>query len=243
MKPSHLTLAKIHDTGETNNLRLTVILIHGIASNAHTYDKALEYFGNNLNLDIIRFVSFDLLGSGDSYSGDDLEYNYDEQITALHNSIKALDIKTPIILVGHSLGTFIVTRYAHRYPDNLKRLILVSPPVYTEKDFANPAFTIGIDAFKKAVSLKNPKILREKSFNASMENIILKKDNYSVLAKITTPTIIVYGNDDQLIASYNIPALITQNPNITAHKTIGRHGVTHDKYKLINNILKEETNA
>ena len=241
MKNKLLALAKIHDIGNTKNPELTVVLIHGVASDAHTYDRAIDYLQDNLDLERIRLISFDLLGSGKSYKSDNLNYNYSEQLSALHQSIK--DIKTPIILVGHSLGTFIVTRYAKKYPSAIIKLILISAPVYTEKDMDNPAFMMGIEAFKKAVSIKNPNYLHEKAFNNSMKNIVLKRDNYSVLTGITIPTTIIYGKEDQLIAPHNIPELAKINPYITICKTNGRHGITRDKYEILNKLLTEELNV
>lgn len=243
MKKDELVLTKTNDFCGSTKPDYTVVLIHGIASDSHSYDKAIENFKENPDLNHIRFVSFDLLGSGKSLKSDELDYNYREQLTAMHNAIKDLNVKTPIILIGHSLGTFIVTRYASEYPKNIARLILVSPPVYTRKDFDNPAFALGIEAFRRAVSIKNSAFLLEKAFNNSMQNIVLDKNNYDYLSSMKIPTVLIYGNEDQLIASYNIPALKTANNNITAYKTIGRHGVTRDKYTIIAKILTEGVNA
>lgn len=234
---------KTFDQCNVKKPSLTVVMIHGIASDsAAAFTDALNYFKQTHELDSIRFVTFDLLGSGKSLKSNDLKYDYKEQITALHNSIKRLKLKTPLIPLGHSLGTFIVTKYANTYPKEVSELILVSPPIYTKKDMRNPAFAIGMDMFKKAVSVRNPSILQEKAFASSMNNIVLNPDNYDGLVSLKVPTVMVYGNEDQLIASYNIPKLLKVNSNIVAHKTHGRHSVTQDKYIKIAKIL-EETNA
>ena len=238
-----LELTKTNDFCKNKEPKLTVVLIHGIASDSHSFDKAIDYFKNDSNLDDIRFVSFDLLGSGKSLKSDELDYNYREQLSAMHRAIKNLNARTPIILVGHSLGTFIVTRYASKYPKGIAKILLISPPVYTRKDFDNPAFAVGIEAFRRAVSIKNSAYLLEKSFNNSMQNIVLDKNNYDYLSKMTIPTTLIYGGEDQLIASYNIPALKKANPGISAFKTVGRHGVTHDKYSIMAKLLMEELNA
>ncbi len=237
-----LTLFKSYDYCQADKPELTAVMIHGIASNSSTYDKALASFETDKDLANIRFVTFDLLGAGNSLKSDELDYNYDEQIEALHNAISNLKVKTPLILVGHSLGTFIVTRYASFYPNEVSQLILISAPIYTERDFDNPAFALGIDAFKKAVSVKDPNILKEKSFINSMDKIVLDRKNYSVLSKIKVPTSIIYGDEDQLIASYNVKGLLRDNPSIRAIKTHGRHGVTADKFTELAKLLKEDEN-
>lgn len=233
-----LRLAKVYDNNPRNE-KITVVMIHGIASDARTYNNAIEHFGVDGDLKKVRFVTFDLLGSGTSEKSDNLDYDYKDQLTALHNAINDLKITTPLVLVGHSLGTFIVTRYTAMHPDEVSRLILVSPPVYTEKDFDNPAFGAGIEMFKKAVSIKNPEILTEKSFINSMDKIVLDRKNYSVLAGLEIPTTLIYGIDDRLIASYNIPKLVKSSETIKAIRTSGRHGVTKDKYDEIAKILKQ----
>lgn len=234
-----LTLTKTHDYCAVKKPKLTVVLIHGIASDSTTYARALQYLEGTTSLKEVRFVTFDLLGSGKSLKDDDLNYDYKDQLEALHNAILKLKSGTPLVLVGHSLGTFIVTRYADTYKKSVKQLILISPPVYTPKDFENPAFMVGMRGFEKAVSIKNPAILKEKSFRNSMSKIVMDKRNYKVLTELKTRTVLIYGDEDQLIASYNIPALLKANPKyLSAIKTSGRHGVSRDKYSRLVGVLE-----
>ena len=234
-----LILTNTYDVCRSGEPKLCVVMIHGIASDSTTYNAAHEYFEAEEQLKDVRFVKLDLLGSGLSLKDDSLKYDYDEQITALHNAILALKNNVPLVLVGHSLGTFIVTRYASIYPDEIARLILISPPVYTRDDYKNPLFKVGMEAFKKSIALRNADTLKEKAFNSSMDNIVMDRGNYDVLANIKTPTVLIYGKEDQLIAPHNIPGLLKTNPLISAIKTNGRHGVSRDKYTKIPALLKE----
>lgn len=242
MKQSKLILKKTQDFSASDTPDFTVVMIHGIAASSASYDHAFDYFKNDDSLTNYRFVTFDLLGSGESPKDDSLKYDYEEQLEALHAAISELSPHTPIVLVGHSLGTFIVTRYASTYPEDIKRLILISPPIFTKKDFDNPAFWAGIEMFKKAVSAKNPEILKEKAFTSSMDNIVLCRDNYQTLADIKIPTTLIFGTEDRLIASHNIPGILKKNKNIIAIPTLGRHGISKDKYTKIATILKETLN-
>ena len=74
MKKNKLILEKTNDYSSTDSPVLTVVMIHGIASNSSTYDDALKYFEREKNLEKVRFVTFDLLGSGKSLKDDSLEY-------------------------------------------------------------------------------------------------------------------------------------------------------------------------
>lgn len=238
-KINDLKLVKAHDYCASREAKLAAIFIHGIASDSSTFDKALEYLEKSEKMKDVRFVAFDLLGSGKSYKDDELNYDYKDQLTALHNSIQSLKLNVPIILVGHSMGTLIATRYATKYKNSVRELILISPPIYTEDDLANPAFKAGMKLFREAVSVKNHKILGEKSFNNSMEKIVNNKKNYATLTSLETPAVLIYGAQDQFIGSYNIPKLLKENPGrFTTIKTEGRHGVSRDKYTELFKVLE-----
>ncbi|MBO7132084.1 alpha/beta fold hydrolase [Candidatus Saccharibacteria bacterium] len=244
MSNKELTLTKTHDYCKSKKPQLGVVLIHGIASDSSTFEKALHYLEDLDALKNVRFITFDLLGSGKSLKSDELNYDYEEQLTALNNSIKDLKLNVPLILVGHSLGTFIVTRYASTFGKEISKLVLISPPVYTEADLDNPLFEKGMQAFKDAVSLKDRKILQEKAFNNSMKNVVLDRKNYKVLSGLKTPAVLIYGAQDQFISGYNIPALLKNNKEyLRAIETDGRHGVSQDKYYRLGEILEEDLNA
>ena len=237
-------LAKTHDFSESDSPKLAVIFIHGIASDSSTFKNALKYLEGTRSLKDVRFIAFDLLGSGKSPKSDKFNYDYNDQIEALHNAILKLKLDIPLVLVGHSLGTFIVTKYADTYKKAVEKLILISPPIYTEEDLKDSAFETGLKVFKDAVGLKNRKILKEKAFNNSMEKIVLNRRNYKTLAELKTPTILIYGVLDQFISSYNIPRILKDNPKyLCAIKTEGRHGVSRDKYSKMVGILEEVLNA
>ena len=234
-----LTLAKTHDFCAVKNPKLTVVMIHGIASDSGTFLNALKYLEGTVSLKEVRFVTFDLLGSGKSLKSDDLEYSYSEQLEALHNSIEKLKIKTPLVLIGHSMGTFIVTRYANTYKKSVRQLILVSPPVYTEENLVDPAFAAAIKVFEEAVSTKNPAILKEKAFVTSMHKIVMNRYNYKNLVELKTPAVLIYGALDKFVASFNYPALLAANPKyLSVIKTEGGHGVSRDKYAKIVEVLE-----
>ena len=234
-----LKLTKTHDKCVSGKPRLAVVCIHGIASDSTTFTKALNYWEGEESLRDVRFVTFDLLGAGKSLSDDNLDYDYKEQLEALHNAILDLGLDTLLVMVGHSMGTLIATRYANTHKKAVTKLILISPPVYTERDFSDPLFLEGMKVFRDAVGAKSRETVGSKQFEASMEHIVSDKCNYKVLAEIQTPAVLIYGFKDQIIAPHNIPKILSNNPKLSAIKTDGLHGVSIDKYRKVPKILRE----
>lgn len=236
-----LSLTKTHDFCAVKEPVLTVVMIHGIASDSSTFKRAIQYLEGTTSLKKVRFVTFDLLGWGESLKDDTrLEYNYSEQLEALHNSIKKLKVSTPLVLVGHSMGAFVVTRYANTYKKSVRELILISPPVYTEENLADPVFEKAIKLFEDAVGAKNPAVLKEKVFQNSMRKIVMNKYNYKNLVNLKTPTVMIYGNLDKFVAAFNYPGLVAENPKyLSVIRTEGAHGVSRDKYSKMVGILEE----
>ena len=245
MSNTKLTLTKTHDFCAGEKPKLTVVMIHGIAATSRSFTEALEYLEKTPSLKDIRFITYDLLGGGASLTDDKkLNYGYDDQLEALHNSIEELELTTPLILVGHSMGTFIVTRYAATYERTVKQLILISPPVYTETDLAAPAFKQAMELFKQSIaSHHSGKILEEKSFINELKYIVQDKENYQYLVGLKTPATLIYGELDPIIAAYNIPAVLMENPKyLTAIKTLGDHSISQDKYTKLVPILEKALN-
>lgn len=71
-------------------------------------------------------VLYDRAGTGWS---DDVELprSLDEVTDELRGLLRILDVPTPYLLVGHSLGGAYVQRYAQRFPDDVAGLLLLDP--------------------------------------------------------------------------------------------------------------------
>ncbi|MBQ3280341.1 alpha/beta fold hydrolase [Candidatus Saccharibacteria bacterium] len=237
-----LKLTKTYDHCQSKKPELTVVCVHGIADDSSRFVKPLTYLEGATSLKNVRFVCFDLLGSGKSTCSDKLNYDFKEQLEALENSINALKTKTPLVLMGHSMGCLISARFADTHKRMVKELILVSPPVFRPEEFDSPKMAAGKEGFRQLMILKDSKYKKDKAFNNELEKIVFNKHNYNVYTRLTRPTTIIYGATDQIIAGYNIPGLVKLNPKITAIKTPGTHGIGHDKYPKIVPILERILN-
>ncbi len=237
-----LKLAKTHDFCPSGNPKLTAVFVHGIADDSSRFKKPISYLEGTTSLKDVRFVSFDLLGSGESSKSSKLNFDFKDQLTALENSLADLKIDAPLVLIGHSMGCLISTRFTDSHRRMVKELVLISPPVYRPEDFEKKQFTAGLEGFRKLMEIKNPIYKTDKAFDAEMKYIVSNKKNYEIYARLTRPTTIIYGMADKIIASFNIPGLLKENPKITAIKTPGAHGVGNDKYSKLVGILERILN-
>ncbi len=237
-----LELCKTHDFCKSGSPKLTVVFIHGIAADSSSFSKAIRYLEGTMSMQDVRFVAFDLLGAGKSYRADKLNYDFGEQLEALDNSIKKLNSDVPIVIVAHSMGTMLATRFLDNHRKIIKSLILVSPPVYRAEDIKNPLFEQAMAGFREVVGRKNREILKSKAFNSEIKNIVMNTKNYDYLLNISKPSVLIYGKLDEIIAPFNIPTLLKKNPNITAIQTSDSHSISHEKYAKILEILERTLN-
>src|SRR5687768_17213249 len=83
-----------------------VVMVHGIASSSVTFERLVP-----LVEPYHRVIAIDLLGFGESPAPEDGEYTIGEHVAALARTLKSLRLREPFVLVGHSMGALIATRY------------------------------------------------------------------------------------------------------------------------------------
>lgn len=195
-----------------------VVLLHGVASSSVTFENVVPLITGRH-----RAISIDLLGFGGSPAPEDAAYTIDEHVAALRRTLRAMRLRR-VVLVGHSLGALIATRYAAGYRRDITRLVLVSPPVYvTPTELATPLdraamggylrlyeflrtnkeFTIRAAAGLARLSpIKNLLDVSEKNWNAfvrSLQNSIESQTTVADLVQVEAPIHLVYGTLDPLL--------------------------------------------
>jgi pimeloyl-ACP methyl ester carboxylesterase len=105
-----------------------VVLVHGLAASLHDWDALVP----GLVKAGYSTYAVDLLGHGDSPKPDAPLYQMDWLVGHFVGWLQRLNLLTPPVLVGHSLGGYIVLEYARRFPDRVRALVLVDP-FYDEK--------------------------------------------------------------------------------------------------------------
>jgi pimeloyl-ACP methyl ester carboxylesterase len=97
-----------------------VILLHGLASDGDTWDRAI----GPLAAHGLRVIALDLLGHGQSDKPQS-EYLLDDFIESVAEFLDAVGL-TSATLCGHSFGGAIAMYFGTRYPERVDRVVLVS---------------------------------------------------------------------------------------------------------------------
>jgi len=110
-----------------NNAKKTIIVLHGMAEHIERYEEFLD----KLILNDYRVIAYNQRGHyltddeenyGNLGSGDGFE-NLINDLDFLVNYAKN-EISGPIYLFGHSMGSFVVTRYLQLYGEKIKAAII-----------------------------------------------------------------------------------------------------------------------
>lgn len=188
----------------------TLVLLHGMTDNKNSFLQACKKLSNNYNL-----ILPDLMGHGENIKKTDLEYSIEAQINFLNVLLSKLEINK-CNLVGASMGGHISALYALKYPDMVKKLIIINSagieldnyPIY--KDFGQDVFTKEKfdEMFSKLYHIK-PKL--PFPFKKYMINEVNKTRNF--IDNILLPSIKkgTYFDLKQYIPNITVPTLILRS--------------------------------
>ncbi len=102
-----------------------VVMVHGFSTPGFVF----EYHAASLAAAGFRVIVFDHFGRGSS-GRPDARYDKDFFDTELLEFLDSLNIRKPVNLVGNSLGGGVVTVFASRHPERVKKLALTAPVGY-----------------------------------------------------------------------------------------------------------------
>lgn len=108
-----------------------VVLEAGIAATAANWSLVQSALAGS-----VRTCSYDRAGLGWS-APEPGTHSLQRWTDDLHRLIHALDLPRPLILAGHSFGTWIVRVYASRFPEDVSGLVLIDPVI--PEEFSAPA--------------------------------------------------------------------------------------------------------
>ncbi len=197
----------------------SVVLLHGIGRTSRVWDHVVY----GLAARGLHIVGLDLLGFGASPKPDWPVYNTDDHADAVIATIEKLELKTPLVLVGHSMGCLVAVRVARRRPDLVKHLVLFEMPLYEGLPHSrkyrlrtelyirfykwvmglHPTFDHETERFVERLASKiaGLEVTPEnwQPFVRSLENTIVKQTTAEDIKQLDMPMDVIYGRFDMLV--------------------------------------------
>jgi pimeloyl-ACP methyl ester carboxylesterase len=223
------------DTGPSKNA-IPILFLHGFGASLQTWDSWAQALSEDY-----RVISVDLPGFG--LTGEDPSGIYTDQrsVEVLEAFLKELNIPK-VVLVGNSMGGKLAWQFTARYPNQVSKLVLISPDGY-----ASPGIQYGkkpdvpaiADLYRYffsktflAMNLKpayaDPNTLNDALVNryydlmlapgvrgailARMQQTVLQ-DPVPSLASIQVPTLLIWGEKDAFIPISNSNDYLKVMPN------------------------------
>jgi len=207
------------DTGFVDDRsKETIIFAHGLLWDHEMFDHQVEHLKQNY-----RCIAFDFRGQGQSpstKSGYDME-NLTEDTLALIDQL----VDGSVHFLGLSMGGFIGMRIAINHPEKLKSLMLLETTADPEPEVNQPKYIklcffakwLGVSSIVNKTMpimfsqsfLNDPEKLSVKkhwqnkmkklnrwTLDRAVKGVVYRKGVYELLGKITTPTLIVVGDED-----------------------------------------------
>jgi pimeloyl-ACP methyl ester carboxylesterase len=109
---------KIHYLDWGGNDKPPLVLIHGIARHAHTFDHLVPELSRNYHV-----IAYDMRGHGDSGWSAEGAYLVEDHVKDLEGLVQQLRLKN-ITLFGNSTGGRVVQVFAGLHPDLVSRIVV-----------------------------------------------------------------------------------------------------------------------
>ncbi len=213
----------------------TMVLLHGFGADKDNWLLWAWYLRKRVHL-----VCPDLPGFGESAIDPESDYSTSAQADRLNRFLGALGVER-CHLVGNSMGGVIALRYALAYPSSLSTMTLIDAAGVTPH-YKN-AFELGVDRGERQLLARQPEDIdrllrltmhkpppaprrfkqvyleRAKEREAHLEAVfdILDVERHAALddqlGRIHTPTLIIWGRQDQILDVSIAAALSAGLPN------------------------------
>ena len=193
-----------------------IVLLHGFLSSSKYWTKLQPH----LTRAGFRVITIDLLGFGRAPKPKSSEYDYDAHVTHINTALRSLRLDAhKIIIVGHSMGALLASKYARRHPLRVDSLVLLHPPLYADMREAKATLretgrfyrflldsryrTFGwmlVKTFLRYRIAAHTKHSRERS----LRNVIEVAEVFGDLDSITAQTLLLVGSKDRPVYAANV---------------------------------------
>ena len=206
------------------------ILLHGNGENGSYFKNQIDYFS-----DRYRVIALDTRGHGKSPRGTK-PFTIEQFSCDLYDFMEGLEISNAVIL-GFSDGANIAMKFAIKYPNKVKALILNGGNLNPQgvKKTTQIPIEIGYKIARRFASKS-----ADAKKNAEMLGLMVNEPNIEIneLSKITAPTLVICGKHDMIKESHTKE--IAENiPNAKLSIIIGNHFIANKRYVTFNKEVED----
>ena len=216
-------LIHYRDEGEGEPL----VLLHGAFSSLHTYNDWVKHLKKHY-----RVIRLDIMGFGLTGPNESDDYSMNNHMRILKTFLNILKVDK-CYMVGNSLGGWLSWEFTIRYPERVKKLVLIDSAGFLEEENIPLPFKLArspivgkvikyvvkrpiLEQFVKQVYYNQDKVTeqlinryydlftRDGNNDAFLRLVNQKvKDNSAALQTLTQPTLIMWGKEDVWIPVEN----------------------------------------
>ncbi len=206
------------------------LFLHGNGGDGSYFKNQIDYFS-----DRYRVIALDTRGHGKSPRGTE-PFTIEQFSRDLYDFMEGLGISKAVIL-GFSDGANIAMKFAIKYPDKVKALILNGGNLNPEgvKRVIQIPIEIGYKIAKRFAA-KSPGAKK----NAELLGLMVNEPNIRLneLSKITAPTLVICGRRDMIKESHT--KKIAENiPDAKLSIIKGNHFIANKRYVTFNKEVQE----
>ena len=213
-----------------NKDKTPLILLHGNGEDGSYFKNQIDYFS-----DKYRVIALDTRGHGKSPRGTE-PFTIEQFSCDLYDFMVRLDISNAVIL-GFSDGANIAMKFAMRYPDKVRALILNGGNLNPKGVKRTTQIPIEIGyRIARWFSSKSPDARK----NAEMLGLMVNEPDIepNELASIRVPTLVICGSKDMIKESHTKE--IAENiPNAKLSIIKGNHFIANKQHATFNNAVEE----
>ena len=208
--------------------KIPVLLIHGFPLDSSMWELQFQDIG-----DLTRLIAPDLRGHGMSETT--AQYDMGQLAADCAGLIDSMGIQRPIVVCGLSMGGYVALEFYRRYPERVAGLILAATRAGADSEAGKKGRDEMITAVSQNGSEAIANVMLPKFFtpqtlaedeelisyvneimlNNSPEGMIgaltamkERADSTDLLAEIAVPTLIIHGEEDQLIPLSEAEAML-----------------------------------